>query len=59
MTKNFLGEKKRDLYRDETDGDFAVYGPRLTDTIQEPEFIMRDDVNFSACNKLKLKGWLN
>ena len=59
MTNNFLGEKKRDLYRDETDGDFAIYGPRLTDTIQEPEFIIRDETNFKCIKAMKLKGWLN
>lgn len=50
-------KKKRDLYRDETDGDFGTRSPKLTDTIQEPELIKRDETNAEAMKALKIKWW--
>lgn len=47
---------KRDKYRDEADEDeLGVRSPRLTDTIQESNFIMRDETNARAMRKLKIK----
>jgi hypothetical protein len=48
-------KKKRDKYDDETDGDFEIHSPRLTDTIQEVEFIKRDSVNAKAMRIMKIK----
>jgi hypothetical protein len=50
-------KKKRDKYDDdEMDGDFTEAGdPRLTDTIQDPEFIMRDETNAEAMRKMRMK----
>ena len=47
---------KRDKYRDEADEDeLGVRSPRLTDTLQESNFIMRDETNARAMRKLKIK----
>jgi len=49
-------KKKRDKYDDEMDGDFTeARDPRLTDTIQDPEFIMRDETNAEAMRKMRMK----
>ena len=49
-------KKKRDKYRDEADGDdLGPRVPRLTDTMQDAEFIMRDETNAEAMKHLKIK----
>jgi len=51
-------KKKRDKYDDEMDEDTTeVRSPKLTGTMQEPAFIMRDEVNAEAFKRLKLKKW--
>lgn len=50
-------KKKRDLYNDEADGDNKVRAPKLTDTMQDVEFIMRDERNAKAMRILKIKWW--
>jgi hypothetical protein len=51
-------KKKVNKYRDEADGDkLESRGPRLIDTIQEPEFIMRDETNAEVMKALKIKWW--
>jgi hypothetical protein len=51
-------KRKRDKYNDETDGDFGdVREPRLTDTIQDVEFIRRDETNAKSMRAMKIK-WL-
>jgi hypothetical protein len=50
-------KKRRDKYRDNTDGDDSVYGARTTDTIQNVEFIKRDETNAKAMRILKIKPW--
>lgn len=50
-------KRKRDKYNDEADGDFDVRSPRLTDTMQTPEFIKRDETNARAMKVMKAKWW--
>ena len=48
---------KPDKYRDETDSDDTeVREPKLTDTLQECSFVMRDETNAKAVRRLKNKG---
>lgn len=48
--------KKRDKYDDEAfEDETEVRKPRLTDTIQGPEFIMRDSANAEAMKTLRIK----
>ena len=43
-------------YHDEADGDdLGPRGPRLIDTMQNPEFIMRDETQAKAMKKLGIK----
>jgi len=49
-------KKKLDKYTSDADDDtLGIKGPRLTDTIQEPGFIMRDEANAKAMRIMKLK----
>lgn len=49
-------KKKRDKYDAEMDGDATeIIVPKLTNTIQTPEFIMRDETNAEAMRKLKIR----
>jgi len=49
-------KQKRDRYSDEADEDeLGVRGPRLTNTIQESKFIMRDETNARTMRRLKIK----
>jgi hypothetical protein len=50
-------KRKRDKYNDEADGDFEVRCPRLTDQMQTPEFIKRDEANAKCMRAMKIK-WL-
>jgi hypothetical protein len=49
--------KKRDKYDDEADGDFELRSPKLVDTMQDVEFIKRDETNAKAMRAMKLKWW--
>ena len=58
MVKSLVSWKRKvDKHRDETDGDCGVRAPKLTDTMQYPEFIMRDETNGEAMSKLGIKQW--
>ena len=49
---------KRDKYRDEADDDaLGVRGPKLTDTMQEAKFIIRDSANADVMKKLNSSWW--
>jgi len=49
-------KQKRDRYSDEADEDeLGVRSPRLTNTIQESKFIMRDETNARTMRRLKIK----
>ena len=50
-------KKKRDKYNEEDDGDFELRAPKLTNTIQDVEFIKRDETNAEVIRKLKAKWW--
>ena len=51
-------KKKREIHRDEMDEDEdETYGPRLGDTMQDVQFIRRDETNAKAMRKLKIKWW--
>jgi hypothetical protein len=51
-------KKKRDKYDDDGDGDFIdARAPRLIDTIQDVEFISRDETNATAMRKMNIKWW--
>ena len=51
-------KKKRDKYCDEADGDgHQVRAPKLVDTMQDVEFIMRDETNAKAMRRMKIKWW--
>lgn len=41
----------------EMDEDFEVVTPRLSHTIQDPQFIMRDETNAENITILKLRRW--
>jgi len=49
-------KKKTSNYWDEADGDeLGPRSPRLTDEMQTPEFIMRDETNAKAMRDMKFK----
>lgn len=51
-------KKKVDKYDDEADGDFIdAREVKLTDQMQDPEFVMRDEHNAEAKKKLGFKQW--
>jgi len=51
-------KKKTDEYRDEADDDtLGVREPRLTDTMQDCKFVMRDETNARALHILK-SNWI-
>lgn len=55
---SFTWRKKRDKYRDEMDEDeIEARDVKLIDTLQDPQFVMRDEHNAEAMKKLKIKWW--
>ena len=59
MTDSLVKWKQKvSLFRDEADEDgLGPRDPRLTDTMQTPQFIMRDETNASAMKAMKMKQW--
>lgn len=51
-------KNKRDKYDDEyADDESEINSPRLTDTMDEPMFIRRDEFNSRTMRKLGVKQW--
>lgn len=49
---------KVNKHHDEADGDdLGPRAPKLINTMQEPEFIMRDETNAETMKTLKIKWW--
>jgi len=51
-------KKKRDKYDDEADEDDSeIRCPRLVDSMQESNFIMRDEANAKSMRKMGFRSW--
>lgn len=49
-------KKKLDKYDEEyVDDDTDVHGPRLTDTMNEPTFVRRDEFNANTMKKMRIR----
>ena len=59
MTDSLVKWKQKvSLFRDEADEDgMGPRAPKLTDTMQTPQFIMRDETNAEAMKAMKIKQW--
>jgi len=56
MASLVFWKKKVSKYRDEADDDeLGPRAPKLTDTMQPAAFVMRDETNAEAMEKMKFK----